>query len=192
MADDWLDIRSGGKKLTRDKTRAPTMQKSALGRTRVWASDGEYVYFRRKKSNPETLKRHEAFLKTGDYQHVQTQDDVEIYKLMPTSPFARPQRDLTTLDAYNVRREAALAACRRDWATFVDALSELSTRIKSQYHDSFARTVYEDNLTAVFLAIDMRGGPSRVEIDREVKALRTRRGEDRKRLLILPPSVVAA
>ena len=192
MADDWLDIRSGGKKLTRDTTRAPTMQKSALGRTRVWASDGEYVYFRRKKSNPETLKRHEAFLKTGDYQHVQTQDDVEIYKLMPSSPFARPQHDLTTLDAYNVRRAAALAACRREWATFIDALSELSTRIKSQYHDSFARTVYEENLTAVFLAIDMRGGPSRTEIDREVKALRTRRGDDRNRLLVLPPSVVAA
>ena len=192
MTDDaWLDITSGGKKLTRETTRAPNMRKSALGKGRVWASDGEYVYFRRKQSNPETLKRHEAFLKTGDYQHVQTTDDVEIYKLMPSSPFARPQRDLTTLDNYNVRREATLAACRRDWPTFLDALSELSTRIKSAYHDAFAKTIYEDNLTAVFLAINMRGGPSQTEIDREVRALRTRRGDDRGRLLVLPAGIRA-
>ena len=191
MAEDWLDIRPGGKKLTKDQTRAPNMRKSALGKARIWASDGEYVYFRRAKSNPETLKRHEAFIRTGDYRHVQTQDDVEIYQLMPSSPFARPQKDLTVLDNYNVRREAALSACRRDWATFLDALSELSGRIKGQFHDAFARTVYEDNLTAIFLAINMRGGPSQTEIDREVKALRTRRGDDRKRLLVLPVGIAA-
>lgn len=192
MATDtsWLDV-SPGKKLPNERKRAPSMSRSLLGKKRVWASDGDFVYFRRKASNPATLQRHEAFLKTGDYQYIETQDDVEVYKLQPSSPFKRPQRDLTSLDAYNVRREATLAACRRDWATFVDALTELSGRIKGQFHDAFAKTIYEENLTAVFLAIDMRGGPGRTEIDREVQALRKRRGDSTSRL-VLPVGIVAA
>lgn len=189
MTDDsWLDLPRviSGTKLTRERKRAPSMHKSPLGKTRVWACDGEYVYFRRKKSNPETLKRHEDFIRRDHYVHVETQDDVEIYKVQPVSPFKRPQRDLTELDTYNLRRETVLAACRRDWCTFIDGLTELSTRIKSRYHDSFAATVYQENLQAVFLAINMRGGPAQVEIDREVRALRQRRGDHVSRLIVLP------
>jgi hypothetical protein len=82
-----------------------------------------------------------------------------------------------------------MAACRRDWATFIDGLTELSTRIKSRYHESFAATVYQENLQAVFLAINMRGGPSQQEIDREVRAIRQRRGDNPSRLLVLPASM---
>jgi len=188
----WLDTPaiSSGKKLPNERQRAPSMSRGILGKKRVWASDGEFVYFRRAKSNPATLQRHEAFLKTGDYQHVETQDDVEIYKLMPSSPFARRQRNLAELDDYNVRRQAALAACRREWGLFIDALEELSGRIKSRWAGAMATTVYDENLTAIFLAIDMRGGPSKAEIDREFAAARQRRGADRKRLLV--PAVLAA
>ena len=186
----WLDV-SSPTKLPGERKRAPSMKKAPLGKTRVWASDGEFVYFRRNKSNPATLARHEAFLRTGDYRHVETQDDVEIYKLMPSSPFARKTRDLTTIDSYNVRRTAAIAACQRDWGTFIDALEELSSRIKSRYHEAFAKTVYDENLTAVFLAINMRGGPSQTEIDREVQALRQRRGAQTSRIYLPPASLTA-
>jgi hypothetical protein len=189
LADDsWLELPqvSPGKKLTGERKRAPSMAATPLGKKRIWACDGEYVYFRRKKSNPETLKRHEDFIRRDHYVHVETQDDVEIYKLQPAWPFKRPQRDLTALDVYNLRRETVLAACRREWATFIDGLTELSTRIKSRYHDAFAVTVYQENLQAVFLAINMRGGPSQQEIDREVRALRQRRGDNVSRLIVLP------
>jgi hypothetical protein len=189
LADDsWLELPqvSPGKKLTGERKRAPSMAKAPFGKNRVWACDGTHVFFRRKKSNPETLKRHEDFIRRDHYVHVETQDDVEIYKLQPASPFKRPQRDLTALDVYNLRRETVLAACRREWATFIDGLTELSTRIKSRYHDAFAVTVYQENLQAVFLAINMRGGPSQQEIDREVRALRQRRGDNVSRLIVLP------
>ena len=189
--NDWLELPrvTAGTKLTNERKRAPSMSATPLGKKRVWACDGSHVYFRRKKSNPETLKRHEDFIRRDHYVHVETQDDVEIYALTPASPFKRPQRDLTEIDVYNLRRETVLAACRRDWCTFIDGLTELSTRIKSRYHDSFAATVYQENLQAVFLAINMRGGPSQQEIDREVRALRQRRGDNVSRLLVLPAAL---
>ncbi len=193
MADDsWLDlpgsprIEAGGK-LPAGRARAPSMRKSPLGKSRTWASDGEYVWFRRKQANPATLARHENFLRSGDYEHVGTQDDVEVYKLRPSSPFKRREPlDLTRLDMYNVRRQAALSACRRDWGTYVDALEELAGRIKGRYDPAFARTMFGEALTAIELSIAMRGGPGKGEIDREVVALRARRGESRDRVILLP------
>lgn len=189
----WLDVPTvtSGMKLPNETKRFVSMAKKLVGKSRVWACDGSLVAFRRKKANPATLQRHEAFLKTGDYKYLGTSDDVELYQLTESSPFKRPQRDLTAIDNYNLRREAALAACRREWPLFVDALTELSGRIKGQYHDAFAKTIYDENLTAIFLAINMRGGPSRTEIDREVQALRSRRGDSVSRVL-LPPSIAAA
>jgi hypothetical protein len=196
LADDsWLELPkvSPGKKLTGERKRFPSMAKKLVGKSRIWACDGEFVAFRRAKSNPETLKRHEAFLKTGDYKHIETQDDVEIYQLQPSSPFKRKvQVNLGNLDDYNVRRAAALAACNRDWAMFVDSLSELAGRIKhsGRYHEGFANLKYNEDLESIFLAINMRGGPSRSEIDREVQALRRRRGDTTSRVILLPPNVV--
>lgn len=175
--------------MTNETSRFPSLVKRLVGKSRVWTCDGEYLGFRRKKANPATLARHEAFLRSGDYKYLATYDDVEIYQLQSSSPFKRKQRDLTVLDAYNVRREATLAACRRDWSTFVDALLELSARIKSRYHEAFATEIYKDNLTAIFLAINMRGGPSQAEIDREVRALRQRRGDVASRLIVMPAAI---
>lgn len=189
----WLELPqvTSTKKIQNETTRFASMAKKLVGKSRVWACDGTYVALRRKKANPATLQRHETFLKTGDYVHLTTQDDVELYQLTPSSPFKRKQRDLTTIDSYNLRREAALAACRREWPLFVDALMELSGRIKGRYHDAFAKTIYDENLTAIFLAINMRGGPTRAEIDREVQALRKRRGDSVSALLV-PAGVRAA
>lgn len=184
----WLELPSvtSSVKLTNEQSRFPSLVKRLVGKSRVWVCDGEYLGFRRKKANPATLARHEAFIRAGDYKYLTTHDDVEVYQLQSSSAFKRPQRDLMALDVYNLRRETVLAACRRDWGTFIDGLTELSTRIKSRYHDAFATTVYQENLQAVFLAINMRGGPSQAEVDREVRALRQRRGDNVSRLLVLP------
>lgn len=183
------------RKLSGEKKRAPSMQRKLLGKSRTWASDGEYVYFRRKQANPATLQRHEQFLKTGNYRHIQTEDDVEIYQLQEGSAFKREPVNLAVLNYGDVRRQAIVAACRRDWGVFVDALEEMASRLKGAYHDGFAMQAYQEQLAHVFSMIAMRGGPSALETDREVAALRQRRGDRRNTLITLaslPPHMRSA
>jgi hypothetical protein len=191
MSTDWLDLPTveSGVKLPKEKTRAKRMQ-HGLGKKKIWASDGEYVYFRRKLANPATLERHERFLATGEYKHLGTQDDVEIYQLMPNSPFKRIESvDFGALKFFDARRQTIRAAVRRDWATFIDGLEHLAGGIKGSYDPAMARTVYNDLLSYVFVQIAMRGGPSQEEVDREVAALRKRRNDVRSTSLLLPAGI---
>ena len=190
--DNWLDLPriESGAKLTDEQKRFKSITKSLVGKSRVWACDGEYVAFRRKKANPATLERHERFLRTGEYRHLGTQDDVEIYQLMESSPFKR--KEVVNFEGkrfYDARREVIRAAVRRDWATFIDGLEYLGGMIKGQYDGGTARTIYQDMLGYVFIQIGMRGGPAQGEIDREVAALRTRRGDKRSTSLVLPAGI---
>lgn len=192
MTDEWLDLPAieSGVKLPGEKKRAKRMQ-HGLGKKKVWASDGSFVWFRRKLANPATLERHNRFLATGEYKHVGTQDDVEIYELMPSSPFKRQEAvDFSALKFFDARRHTIRAAVRRDWATFVDGLEHLAGGIKGQYDPAMAKTVYNDLLSYVFVQITMRGGPSQNEVDREVAALRTRRGDRRSTSMLLPAGIV--
>lgn len=176
-------------KLLDDTKRLPSMIKSLIGRSRCWATDGEYVAFRRKLANPATLQRHENFLKLGNYKHITTQDDVELYKLMEGSPFKRTPVNLMQMNDSNMARQAILAACARDWGLFIDILTELSGRIKGRWGlggDAFALQAYQAMLGHIFNMILMRRGPSQGEIDAGVRGLREKRGEG-SRLIMLPP-----
>lgn len=185
--DSWLDI-SSASKLTNERARAPTMQRNALGGTdRVWACDGEYVYFRRNKAHAGTLQRHKRFTDAGDYTHVETQDDVEIYKLGPTSPFKRQPVSLAESQFNTVRRFAILAVCAGDYGLFIDCLEELSSRLKGQYHEAFAMQLYEDHLVHIFKMIELRRGPAQNAIDRGVQAVRRARGAGRNAVMVMPP-----
>ena len=160
-----------------------------LGKKKIWASDGAFVWFRRKLANPATLERHNRFLATGEYKHVGTQDDVGIYELMPASPFKRAETiNFSELKFYDARRQTIRAAVRRDWATFIDGLEHLAGGIKGAYDPAMAKTVYNDLLSYVFVQIAMRGGPAQTEVDREVQALRKRRGE-RSSALLMPAGI---
>jgi hypothetical protein len=187
VADDsWLDI-APSQKLTNEKSRAPTMQRNALGKDRVWACDGEYIYLRRKKAHDGTLTRHQKFLDAGDIAHVETQDDVEIYKIGPNSPFKRQPVDVTLAGYHVIRRYAILAACANDFGLFVDCLGEMSSRLKGQYHAAFAQQMYDDELVHIFKMIETRQGPSVNAINRGVQSVRSRRGAGRASVLYLPP-----
>lgn len=191
MANDWLNLPTieSGTKLPGEKQRAKRMQ-HGLGKKKIWASDGSWVWFRRKLANPATLERHERFLATGEYRYVGTSDDVEIYELMPSSPFKRQEAvDFGALKFYDARRQTIRAAVRRDWATFVDGLEHLAGGIKGAYDPAMAKTVYNDLLAYVFVQIAMRGGPSQEEVDREVQALRRRRGERSSGALLVPAGI---
>jgi hypothetical protein len=168
----WLEITAP---LTGLEQRADIMRPGAQnGVDRVWWADGEYVWFRRAKSNPETLKRHNAFCATGDYRHVETQDGVEIYQLQPKSPFATKKTlDIGQMDMYNVRRQAVKAACRHDWPAFRDIMTFLRERVNARHGKNAAGAELEftDLYMAVMASIDMRHGPSAGTVSNELMAL---------------------
>lgn len=200
VSDNWLDIGSSPTistptKLPRETQRGKAVTKRASGKSRSWVCDGEYVWFRRNKANPAIKQRLTDQLARGELKHVTTSDDVEIYKVLAKSPFHRPARDFTTLDMQTVTRETVIAVCKRDFATFLDGLEEIANRVKNaRYTDgkpadpNFARQLYEERLTHVFNMIRLRGGPSQAEIDREVQALRSRRKDGERSMILLPPS----
>lgn len=182
--DSWLDITPVAK-LDNEANRALTMQQGFLGKNRTWATDGEYIWFRRKQSNPETLQRHNAFVAAGDYQHIETQDDVEVYKLMPQSKFIKHKTlDLAKLKLHDVRRQAILAVCRRDWKTFLDICGYIKEIYTAKYHTAFADQKYAEDYIMMMSAVKQRHGPSPGEINRELAAILQTRG-DRGRVITL-------
>jgi hypothetical protein len=91
-----------------------------------------------------------------------------------------------------LHREARIAACRRDWPTFLDSLEELAFRFKNAtYSDGkpaeagFAQQMYHERVGHIFNMIRIAGGPSQQEIDREIQSLRQKRGAKTSRVLTL-------
>lgn len=152
------------------------------GKDRIWWCDGEYIWFRRNKSNPATLERHDKFIADGDYLYVETQNDVEIWQLKPQSQFKQDNKqiDIGAMNTYNVRRQAALAAVRRDWPAFRDIMTFLRERVNALHGANVAgaEMQYAELYMAVMSSIEQRVGPSPGEISRELIALADRRGEN--------------
>ncbi len=185
---DWLDLRTG--EHTGLENRAEIMRDGAmLGKDRIWWTDGEYVWFRRSKSNPATLQRHNKFVAAGDYRHVETQNGIEIYQLQPSSPFKAKgkQIDIGKMDNYNVRRQAALAAVRRDWPAFRDVMTFLRERVNAKHvaNPAMAEAEYAELYMAIMESIQQRQGPAPNEITREMFALAQNSGELRNRMITI-------
>jgi hypothetical protein len=209
MVDDsefaWLDVpidapvESAAHLPGREKRFDEVMRAGALlGKDRVWYCDGDYIAFRRAKANPATLERHNRFTATGDYTHIGTSGDVEVYKLNDSSPFKiKPPEpgkrvlDLGEMNWYNVRRQAALAACRRDWETFQNIVAFMREAINrnvgegtaTRWTQAFADTMFADTYVALMESIKMRQGPSPGEINRELAALAARKKQNVNRLI---------
>lgn len=182
-------------KLPMERKRARSMVKALTGTSRMWACDGEYVYFRPTRvvdgvktvvANPTTYSRHQNFIAQGHYKHVETQDDVEIYAVSPESPFARKGQYLGEMSDNDVLRATAIAACKRDWVLYVDCLEELAGRIKGRFDPNFAATVYQERLAYLENLIAMRGGPSSAECSAGLANVRQRRGTGSGKLIMLP------
>jgi hypothetical protein len=197
--ENWLDIGESPKiaaavKLPGETQRGTNVAKRPGSRARAWVCDGEFVWFRRKRANPATLQRLTDQLARGELKHMTTSDDVEIYQVLKSSPFHRPARNFTTIDFPTLTRETVLAACKRDFATFLDGLEEIASRIKNaQYSDgrsaepAFAKMLYQEKLEHIFNMIALRRGPSQGEIDRGIKDLREKRRDGGGRMILLPP-----
>ena len=179
---DWLKIETRTK-MPYDNVRFMCMQ----GGGRVWACDGEYVACRPKSFHEGTRTRHENFLASGHYEHVGTFDDVQIFKLLPGSPF---RRDNTTfipgVNLWQDMRQAARAAVARDWVLYTDILEEIASNLKRKIHPDLAKDVWEDTLSQIMQSIYLRGGPSQAEIDAGLSNVRTRRGAAKGRVIAMP------
>lgn len=174
--------------------KAMVKQNSSNRKVRCWDCDGQFVWFRRKLANPATLQRLQTQLAKGELKHITTSDDVEVYEVQEHSPFKRKEENLPAVDLPTLTRNIVIAACKRDWATHVDGLQELATRLKNAtYSDGkpaeepFMKLIYQQHVTQIMQRILMRGGPSQGEMNREIGALRERRGEHRSRTSILMP-----
>lgn len=188
----WMDtpetakrVKSGGK-LTEEQKRFKSMARTSVtGRQRVWACDGEYVAVRLNTANPHTRERHQRFLDAGHYEHVETQDDVQVFRLLNGSPFKRGTPLLVDgLPLLDVKRQAVQAACRRDWVCYLDIIEELATRYKNQYDPAFAKLCFDETLERMMITIAMSGGPSAVEVSAGMSNVRKKRGYESKRVII--------
>lgn len=169
---------------------------AAEGKDRVWWCNGEFVWFRRKKSNPATLERHNAFIAKGDYEYLGTSDDVECYKVRPQSPFSMKKREVVNLDEldfYNVKRLAAQAACQADWETFRDIVAYIRSSINSNVGDNtelrwtqnFADMVFGDQYQHLIQMIAIRHGPNPAAINVALARLAAAKGENKGRIITL-------
>jgi hypothetical protein len=167
------------------------------GTHRVWACDGEYLACRPSAFANETISnRHQKFLRAGHYEHLGTFDDVQVFRVLPGSPFFRNAIDLREAGWYECLRGAALAACQRDWTLYHDVLDEVATRLKSTptgtasgdggVDPTIARDRWDFVLAQIFAMIQMRGGPTQPEVDAGLAHVRRRRGFDRGRVIALP------
>lgn len=177
-------------KMTQDERRFKSMARGAvMGKDRMWACDGEYVAVRLNKTNPHTRERHQRFLDSGHYEHVETQDDVQVFRLLNGSPFKRHYQFHTgELKDNDVFLMTARVAVARDWVAYNDLLEEAARRIKGGHgaNKGAADIAWSEYLERLFINIAQRGGPSQAEIDAGLSNVRLKRGVGKGKVIALP------
>lgn len=152
---------------------------------RAFWTDGIHAYLRRKRANPGIIERTAAKVKAGEYKHVKTSDDVEIYEISDDSPLRRRKLDVVDMPIGQVEREIVTAACKRDWRLYYDAVSELTYRYKNgDLPSGTAELILQQTMQYLHLRISRRGGPGDVEIGQALAGIRKERTGRR---VFLPP-----
>lgn len=148
--------------------------------------DGTRLYVRRKSCNEGFLQRVDDKILAGEYKHVETSDDVEVYEINDASPMRRAVVSSMTMRGV----EAAIigAACKRDFQLYHDACSELAVRYRTngqgeELPTELGRTLYIDHMRYIELRIWRRGGPTPIEIERELGAINAKK---RGRAIVIP------
>ena len=198
-----VDVRATNK-LDCESMRGRAMFQHVNGKKRIWACDGEYVFFRRPRDEDgkvardadgavhRSIPRHEKFIANGDYTYVETQDDVEICKVNPQSSFARKGVYLGEMSDGGVRMAVVVAACIRDWPLYLDTLEEFARRIKERFHGAVGAQNWQDQLSYVQHLIDLRRGPSADECGQGMQRVRQARGQGSGRIITMPARGIAS
>ena len=165
-SDDWLEIEDpNAGKVTRAFQHL--IDACMRGTNRVMACDGQYLAYRPfnrafdKETNPRTKERFAMFLEKGFYKHLGTYDEVQIYELMPGNPYRQERKQyIIGQDYWKDIRTVAKAACERHWADYHDLLGAMATALKSGRDPGFARTMWQDTLHQIAVAVKQIGGPA--------------------------------
>ncbi len=198
MADtDWLDTTPAAEPEEEWlKIEDPTAGKVTLafqhlvdscmrGTDRVMACDGHYLAYRPfnrekdKETNPRTRERFADFCAAGHYLHIGTYDEVQIYELLEGSPFRHKANYVAGQDYWRDIRQAAKLACERNWPDYHDYLGAMATALKSGRDPGFARTMWDDTINQVAIAVKQIGGaaaPSEKEVNAGFTGVRQARG----------------
>jgi hypothetical protein len=144
--------------------------------TRAFKIDGERLYLRRAKCNKAFLERVADKIRSGEYKHHETTDDVEVYEIAEWSPMRRKQVDITEMTNGQIEQAIIQSACARDFKLYYDACAELAYRYKGgDLPEGTAKMIFTNVMQYLELRIMRRGGPSPFEIENELRAIRKQR-----------------
>jgi hypothetical protein len=209
-AAGWLDLEPTPRKRTRKSKRARAAKKAKVeviagaaipreaarrfGEGRIWGCDGNYVFFRPKRmidgvftqvANPYAMERHERFIRLGHYRYLSTFDDVQVFEVTELSPFKRKFGSLFEMATGQIKRAVIMAAVKREWTLYVDALEELAARIKQGDVGPLGANQWKEMLVYIEIQIAMRGGPTPAECSLNLSRIQAaRRGGGEKRILV--------
>jgi hypothetical protein len=180
--DDWLSIEDpNAGKTTREFE--SLLQSCMRGTNRVMACDGQFLAYRPfnhvfdKEVNPRTQQRFADFQAAGHFEHIGTFDEVQIYKLLDGSPFKQSKKNYVIGTNYwKDIRDAAKAACARDWSTYHDLLGAMAMAMKAGRDPNFARAIWGDTLNHIAVTIQQMRGPTEAEVNAGFVGVRRARG----------------
>lgn len=163
-----------------DRKRSPLQ-----GTKRAFAIDGTHAFLRRKRANPAIIERTAAKVEAGEYRHVATFDDVEVYEIADSSPLRRKKMDLSQLSVDSLVKLAvdAVAGKRKDgglkapdFKLYRDIVEELYSKVREEGHmPAFAAAECERLVKYITFRSLRRGGPSQFAISHALGELRKQR-----------------
>lgn len=170
---------------------------------KVWGCDGNFVFYRPRRmiegvmtqvANPTMVDRHARFIRQGHYEYIETQDDVQIFRVTDKSPFKRGFGSLDDMNESTLKRAIIMSAVKREWTLYCDCLEEMAARIQARAVTSdgqgagqLQRNQWNEMLQYIEIQISMRGGPGPAECGRELQRVRLARngGGEEKRILLI-------
>lgn len=156
--------------------RANTTGRKIRNTTRAFWSDGVNAYLRRKRANPAIIKRTDDKTKSGEYTHVKTSDDVEIYEIAEWSPMRRKRVSLDEMPLMRIEATIIRSACKADWRLYYDAVSEYAHRFKNgSLPPNTAEMILQQQMRYIEHRIMRRGGPTPMMIHHELGKIRRER-----------------
>lgn len=179
-ADEWLNITDAnvGKVALEFQHLIDACMR---GTDRVMATDNKYMAFRPynrekdKETNPRTKERVAQFLADGKWKHIGTFDEIQVYELLEGNAYGHKANYTIGQSYWKDIRQAAKAACERNWSDYHDILSGMAQALKAGRDPTFAKTVWADTINQVGIAIQQMHGPSEKEVNEGFMGIRTAR-----------------
>ena len=164
-----------------------------LKKGKAIAIDGKArrMWLRRSKANPATIKRTEEKIRSGEYRHLETNADVELYEIAEWSDLA-----VKSLDQYSIEalENGYVGLClKRDWDSLIMVADELKRRYSGGLEGNYLADPRQ--LQSVLQTIEHQlqnrmywdpTTPSPAEIHNEMKAARQRAQGNRMGAIYLP------